>query len=214
MQKTPDMDRNIDWYFDFISPYAYFQHYRFITRHPDLSINYYPVLLGALLTRNNIKGPAEVVEKRRSTYRYCTWYAGRHGIPFRFTDIHPYYPVSVLRLALAAGADRESVARIFHYIWVEGKNPTGENLGELAGLLGIADYRSAIARQDVKDQLRQNTEQAFSLGVFGVPTAAVDGTLFWGNDATEMVMEFLDNRDLFADQAYTRLEEIPDGLAK
>lgn len=208
------MTRNIDWYFDFISPYSYFQHYLFVTRYPDLSIRYYPVLLGALLIQNNIKGPAEVPEKRRSTYRYCTWYAKRHDIPFRFPDLHPYRPVNVLRLALAAGVSQQSVTRIFDYIWVEGKSPTGKKLDELAGLLGIEDIQTAISRQEIKDQLRQNTEQAANLGIFGVPTIAVDGNLFWGNDETEMAMEFLDDRTLFMDHDYARLEHIPDGLAK
>lgn len=207
------MNRKIDWYFDFISPYSYFQHHHFITQHQELSIDYYPVLLGALLMRNNVRGPAEIPEKRRSTYRYCTWYAERHGIPFRFPDVHPYHPVNVLRLALAAGASRESVTRIFDYIWVKGKHPVGENLDELARSLGIENCRDAVSRQDVKDQLRRNTEHAAALGIFGVPTVVVNGNLFWGNDETEMVLEFLDNRNLFSDLAYKRLEDIPDGLA-
>ncbi len=43
----------------------------------------------------------------------------------------------------------------------------------------------------VKQALRAATDQAIARGVFGVPTVAVEGRLFWGVDALEMVAAFL-----------------------
>lgn len=208
------MRRSVDWYFDFISPFAYFQHLALVGDHPEIEIRYHPVLLGALFVRNDHKGPAEIPSKRTMTYRFCAWYAARHGIPLRFPDVHPYRPVNVLRLALAAGVNADTVSRIFEYIWVEGKSPDRpERLEELSARLGVDDCMSAIGNQDIKDQLRQNTERAIELGAFGVPTAVVDGKLFWGHDQTPMLIEYLDNRGLFESGEYKRLESIRDGLA-
>lgn len=68
----------IDWYFDFISPFAYLQFYALehhLSQRPDLKIHFKPVLFAALLKHNSHKGPAEIPSKRLATYRYCQWYA-------------------------------------------------------------------------------------------------------------------------------------------
>jgi 2-hydroxychromene-2-carboxylate isomerase len=41
--------------------------------------------------------------------------------------------------------------------------------------------------QDVKDELRKNTDLALARGVFGVPTIFVGERSFWGNDRLEFV---------------------------
>jgi 2-hydroxychromene-2-carboxylate isomerase len=40
----------------------------------------------------------------------------------------------------------------------------------------------ALSEQSVKDGLREVTDEALALGVFGVPTVVVGGELFWGDD--------------------------------
>jgi 2-hydroxychromene-2-carboxylate isomerase len=42
-----------------------------------------------------------------------------------------------------------------------------------------------IERQSIKDKLKQATQEAIDRGVTGVPTVAVDGELFWGDDRLE-----------------------------
>ncbi|MCY4050633.1 MAG: 2-hydroxychromene-2-carboxylate isomerase [Gammaproteobacteria bacterium] len=207
------MNKSIDWYFDFISPFAYFQHRDLINQHSDVKIRYYPVLLGALFLHNQHKGPAEIPAKRMITYRYCVWYAKQHQIPFKFPDVHPYRPINVLRMAIAAGVNAETVSKIFEFIWVKGKSPDqSEHLNELAACLGLIDYESAITKPEVKEELRKNTEQAVELGIFGVPTVSIDDHLFWGHDQTPLILEYLDNPDLFKNQDYLRIANIRDGL--
>ena len=209
------MSHSIDWYFDFISPFAYFQHHCLIHEYAEIEINYHPVLFGALLQENNHKGPADIPAKRIMTYRYCNWYAEQNNIPFRFPDVHPYRPVAVLRLVLAAGVDSASVKKTFDYIWIEGKSPFGdERLQELATVLGMSDPARAIADDAVKEQLRINTQRAIELGIFGVPTIVIDNQLFWGRDHTDMALDFLHNPALFQTDGYRRLESIPDGLRR
>ena len=41
---------------------------------------------------------------------------------------------------------------------------------------------AAVARADVKDELRAATERAHEMGTPGVPTVVVAGRLFWGDD--------------------------------
>src|SRR3954465_3377225 len=114
------MRASIDWYFDFVSPYSYIALHRL--RELPHAVNYKPVLFAGLLNHWGQKGPAEIPAKRRWTYRWCTWWAGSLGIPFRFPAEHPFNPLQHLRLALACGSRPEAVKRIFEAIWVRGGN--------------------------------------------------------------------------------------------
>jgi 2-hydroxychromene-2-carboxylate isomerase len=48
-----------------------------------------------------------------------------------------------------------------------------------------------LEEQEVKDQLRANTEEAVRRGVFGAPTFFVGEEMFWGNDRLPFVEEQL-----------------------
>ena len=109
-----------DWYFDFISPYAYLQLASFERLPPDLEVRLRPVLFAGLLGHWDNMGPAEIPAKRRQTYRYCHWLAGKRGVPFKAPPRHPFNPLAILRLALVLGAEREPVRRIFHHVWGAG----------------------------------------------------------------------------------------------
>ena len=209
-----EQSREIDWYFDFISPFVYLQHCRLTRDYPEIRINFYPVIFGALLQKYDHKGPAEIESKRLMTLRYCHWYAKKQGFDFRFPDTHPFRPVSTLRLALAANCEPAAIRRIFEFIWAAGHDPSEENnYPELAGQHGIDDAKAATQHPDVKSRLMENTRRAIDLGAFGVPTIVIGDKLFWGEDVTGMAMDFLDNPALFDAQEYQRLESIPNGLA-
>ncbi|MCH7479054.1 MAG: DsbA family protein, partial [SAR324 cluster bacterium] len=48
-------------------------------------------------------------------------------------------------------------------------------------------------QQSVKDALRENTEEAARLGVFGAPTYFMeDGRMFWGHDRVKLLDYFLE----------------------
>ena len=62
----------------------------------------------------------------------------------------------------------------------------------------LAQLRATLAPSrdpdgaEVKGELRANTDAALAQGVFGVPTMAVDGRLFWGFDALPMLRAWLE----------------------
>ena len=45
--------------------------------------------------------------------------------------------------------------------------------------------KQAVERQAIKDRLKEATNEAIERGVTGVPTVAVNGQLFWGDDRLE-----------------------------
>ena len=113
--------KSAEWYFDFISPFSYLQIEAF-DRLPDLKLTLRPVLFAGLLNHWGHKGPAEIPEKRRFTYRFVQWLAERQGVPMKFPPVHPFNPIKALRLAIVAGNDIASVQAIFRHIWREGKS--------------------------------------------------------------------------------------------
>src|SRR5436305_1355704 len=158
--------RTLDWYFDFISPYAYLQCARFPALPAGVALRPRPVLLSALLDQAGTRGPAEIPGKREFTYRQVLWLAQRNGVPLRFPAQHPFNPLSALRLAVALGASPEIVRRIFDFIWAEGRDPSDPTeFAALARALDVAAPEARIAEPAVKARLRGNTDDAIAAGL-------------------------------------------------
>lgn len=195
------------WYFDFISPYSYL-HWQKLKQLPQFAqIQTVPIAFGAVLHHLGNLGPAEIPAKRRFIYRQLLWTAQAEGTPLRFPPGHPFNPLSALRLCLAAGASMQAVDALFDWIWRDGN--AAEALREPGARLGIDDVATAIAEPAVKEQLRRNTEAAISAGVFGVPTLAIDGELFWGNDAHPLMAAVLADPGLLRQPEWQRLATLP-----
>lgn len=205
----------VDWYFDVISGFAYLQHERLGELPAGVAVAYRPVLFAGLLDHHGQMGPAEIPEKRRFTYRYWVWRAGRLGIPFRMPPVHPFNPLAALRLAIACGCTADAVAEIFRFIWRDGEDPQdAAALARLGARLGVDDVAAATAAPEVKARLRANTDEAAARGVFGVPTFVAGGELFWGADATDMLIDWLADPALLERPEMARVDAIPVGAAR
>ena len=205
------------WYFDFASPFAYLQFERFDTLPRSLAIDLKPIVLGAILAHLKTQGPAETPHKRIFTYRMAQFRAEQDGIAFRMPPVHPFHPIRVLRLAVALGATHDVVRTIFRFIWAEGRDVTdaqgGQDLCERLGL--PAD--DAIARAEApetKAALRTNTETAIAAGIFGVPTFAYEGELYWGDDATALFRHCLAHPEWLRSPDVARLQQVTIGVQR
>ena len=202
---------NIDWYFDFVSPYSYIALHRLKELPGGVACK--PVLFAGLLDHFGQKGPAEVPVKRQWTYRWCTWWAGELGIPFRFPAAHPFNPLQHLRLALACESGADAIERIFLSLWTTGADPSDPaRFADLCSELGVDPARLADA--PIKDRLRKNTEEAAERGVFGVPSFVVDREVFWGADSIEFLKAFLRDPAVVRNEEMRRLERLPVAAAR
>ena len=206
--------RQATWYFDYISPFAYLQFHRFKELPEDLNVVLKPVVFGALLQHHGQLGPAEIPSKRRFVYRFFKWQCDRRGLPFLLPS-HPFPPLPLSRLTIAAGSTQESIKAIFHGIYAEGRDPADAiTIGVLGARLGIKNPEQAIQSQAVKDALRDNTNEAISAGVFGVPTFVADQQLFWGDDALPMLLDYLEQPNLFETPEMKRISNMPMGVVR
>ena len=204
------MARHADWYYDVISPYAYLQFATFGRLPDDLEVQIKPVLFAGLLGAWDNLGPAEIPAKRRQTYRYCHWLAHKRGIPFKTPPRHPFNPLALLRLAVALDGEPAAVGAIFHHIWGAGNDgQDADSLTALARMLGVDDWRARVNDPAIKQQLRANTDEAVARGVFGVPTFVIDSEIFWGDDVTDMMLDYLGDPELFRRGELERVGELP-----
>jgi len=201
------------WYFDFISPYSYLQ----FEAYPELvqTAELRPVLFAGLLNHWGGKGPAEIPAKRLQTYRFTYWQAGQHGITMNYPPAHPFNSIPVLRLAVALDNDYDAIRTVFEFIWKEGRSVADE-WPALVGKLGltVAAADAMIAAQRVKDALAANGRQAIDRGVYGVPTFDTGKELFWGLDATDMLLDYLEDPGVFDDPEMQRVANLPVGAAR
>ena len=204
-----------DWYFDFVSPFAYLHCEQLPALEKNLRIRYRPVLFAALLQANGHKGPAEIASKRRFTYRFVVWQARKLGLPIKFPAVHPFNPLPLLRLAIAADCAPDAVRRIFRFVWRDGRmGDLPIEWAELAAELELPDPLARIASPEVKDALRRNTDEAIARGVFGVPTLAIGDELFWGADASAMALDYVAGGCRFDDPEIERVSALPVGVER
>lgn len=204
--------KTIDWYYDYISPFAYLAS-ETLGRLPDgVELQPRPVLFGAILQHWHTLGPAEIAPMRRFTFRYVAWLAGRRGIALTPPPEHPFNPLRLLRLDIALGSELATTQRLFRFVWADGSSAdNAEHWRTLLDELGVEDAESLIAAPRVKDELRRNTEQAIERGLFGVPSFVVDDEIFWGFDGMDFLLDYLQDPGLLQSGAIAAADAMPEG---
>jgi 2-hydroxychromene-2-carboxylate isomerase len=195
--------RTVDFYFDYISGYAYFGWLRIqdVCASRGVTLRIHPVLFAGLLNHWGTVGPAEVPPRRAWVYRDGFRHAALHGIKLACPKFHPYNPLPALRMSLAevAAADQPRVVQaIFRAGWTDGidlGSPT-----ELVAALDAAGLDGRVILENsesslAKEALKRETQEAIGRGVFGVPTMICGEELFWGSDRIDHLELHLDGKD-------------------
>ncbi len=210
----------LTFWFDVVSPYAWLAFDRLPQALAGCSyvVDYRPVLFAGLLKAWGQKGPAEIGPKRAWTYRQVAWQAHTQGTVLQLPRPHPFNPLALQRLALAsceAGGtpNRRVVELLFRHVWCrEGADPNEP--AALAALTEAIAPRRDPAGDEVKAELRAHTEAALAQQVFGVPTIACEGRLFWGQDALPMLRAALQHDPWFDGPAWDEAGAQPAGVQR
>jgi 2-hydroxychromene-2-carboxylate isomerase len=164
------------------------------------------------------KGPAEIEPKRAWTYRQVAWLAHQQGTPLQLPRPHPFNPLALQRLAVAAAPaggtpSRRTVELLFRHVWCrDGADPNDP--AALAALAAAVAPLRDPAADTVKTELRTRTEAAVALGLFGVPTLVADGRHFFGLDALPMLRAALAGDAWFDTPAWVDGGNQPPGLQR
>lgn len=177
------------FYFDLGSPFAYLAAERLHQVLPE-SPAWQPVSLGALfkLTGRSSWALGEP-DRRQAGMAEVERRARIYGLPsMRWPDPWPsnyLYAMRAATYAFQAGRGRQFTLEAFRHSFAGGHDlALPANVLQAAEQAGL-DPRAvgeATGSSDIKLALREATDAAHSIGVFGVPTIAIEGELFWGDD--------------------------------
>lgn len=196
--------RRVTFFYDFASPFAYLASTQIegLAARCGAVVDWVPILLGGLF--RSIGTPMVPIasypeSKRRHSMEDMARWAVHYGEPFHFPSRFPMSTVTALRLALLAG---ERIAPLSHALfqayWTGDEDLEDPAVLEKA-LVSVGLPKSLLARvgeSAIKERLRQNTEEAERLGVFGVPSFRVaqhhgPPQLFFGQDRLHFVEKAL-----------------------
>jgi 2-hydroxychromene-2-carboxylate isomerase len=177
------------FYFGAMSPYSWLAAERIGGVIPGA--RWQPLFLGGLFKANG-RHSWGLDEGREGQMHECERRAAAYGLgsmswpdPWPTNDLYvargmtfaasrgelPRYALAAMRAAFLRGTDIGSP---------EVAVQVGSEIG-----IEARELEAALADPGVKDELRAATDAAFALGVLGVPTVAVAGELFWGDDRLE-----------------------------
>ena len=176
-----------DFFFDLGSPYSYLASTQLegIEKRTGAHPRLLPITLGGLrkATGHQMPPPQQLKYMSEDTARWAKQYGVKMQIPSAF----PVSTIKALRAVIAAqraGKGEQAMRALFHTYWGEGKDISQpEVIEEAVG----KELAAQIEAQEIKDELRRNTDLALARGVFGVPTIFVGERSFWGNDRLHFV---------------------------
>jgi 2-hydroxychromene-2-carboxylate isomerase len=181
------------FFYELNSPYAYLAAER-VDEVLPAPVRWQPIVFGAVLRErgrtpwsmhpdSRIEGIAEVERRARE-----------RGLPaLVWLDTWPVESYSVLPLRAVVWADergrgKELALALFRAMFVAGRPLADiDTVADAARECGLDadELRDAVQDQRIKDRLRAATDEALALGIYGVPTVAAAGELFWGDDRLE-----------------------------
>lgn len=178
------------FYFDLGSPFAWLAAERVHEILPSPPL-WQPVLLGALFKRFGRDSWARTAERATGIAEVERRAAERDLPPLRWPDPFPTNTLLAMRAATFAAQTGRAAAfslAAFRQAFCAGRDladPEWVLMAGAAAELHPRALQAAVARQQVKDELRRATGEAGDLGVRGVPTVRVGDDLFWGDDQLE-----------------------------
>ena len=182
----------IDYYFSPVSPWTYLGHARVaeIARSNGASINAKPVDYGVIFPVSGGQ-PQGKRAPQRQAYRLAELARWRDHLGLPLTIQPKYFPVDgsqAAYLVAAAGDDKRMAVAgdVLAAVWVR-----EENIADLKTLSAIAARHGISGIEPIletgKAIYAANTEEALARNVFGAPTYAYDGELFWGQDRLDFL---------------------------
>jgi len=195
------MNRLIEFYFDFSSPYSYigYKEIKQLEKKNSFKIKYMPIFLGGLHNSAGITPAAFISLKSKYMLEDTKLISKKKNIKFIFNSYFPINTVNFMRGVIIAEKDNFQkiyVEKIFNAIWKDGLNmndPIVINKVHKNMDLNPEIFLAKATEQKIKDKLRKLTDDALKKGIFGAPTFLVNKKIFWGQDRLSYAIDEIKN---------------------
>ncbi len=196
------MDRIVDFYFDFSSPYGYFSSEMMddFAQRCDCRINWRPYVMGAVMKVTGRQPLVQIPMINDYSARDLARVARFHDIEFNIPSLFPVSSVTANRtfywVRERYGDDPASrlAKAIFRAYFID-----DVNIAEASAMIEIATQcgydgkkvTAALQNEDIKVKVREETDKAIARHVFGSPFFIVDDEPFWGHDRLNHVESWI-----------------------
>lgn len=209
------MTAELDFYFDFSSPYGYFASTAIEQLAADLhrKVRWRPILLGPMFKAMG-SGPLVEIPLKGAYSRHDIARSARlAGIPYQEPATFPIGAVAASRATLFLQKQDPLLAADFVKRAYRAYFAEGQDITQLDVLVSLANQAGAdgsllaqgIATDEIKNQLKDEVSAAMARGVFGSPYIIVDDEPFWGFDRFEHIRKWMAERD-------SRRGQTPNGV--
>ena len=189
------MNKSIDFYFDFISPYSYLAYKKIKNiKQKKINFNYKPILVGGLHKLQNITAPAFIKPKLNHVISDCDLIAKKNKINFIWNSKFPINSLNIMRGFLFAKDESKNLYLniMFDAYWKNNLDTSNEKI--LKTLLekckiNSNNFFNGIKNPEIKDELKSLTQEAHNKEIFGAPTFVVNNKIFWGQDRLEFALD-------------------------
>jgi 2-hydroxychromene-2-carboxylate isomerase len=195
-------DQVLDFWFDFASTYSYPAAMRIgaLAATSGVKVRFRPFLLGPIFKAQGWSSSPFNIYPAKGHYMWRDLERLCHdlSLPLRRPDLFPQNGLLPTRVALVGLSDDwgEHFCRaVFGAEFAEGRRiddvaTVTDILQNLA--LDIKTILATARSEEIKTRLREQTQAARDIGIFGAPTFVTpDGELFWGNDRLERAVSWL-----------------------
>ena len=189
----------LEFWFEFGSTYSYPAAARIesLAAERGVTLSWRAFLLGPIFREQGWNDspfnlyPAKGRYMWRDLQRVCD----AQGIPFRRPSVFPRNGLLAARVACRfaeASWLPEFVRAVYTANFADDRDISDPEVVK-ACLAELGEDPARVLEQaesaDAKSRLREQTERAVTLGIFGAPSFVVAGELFWGNDRLEQAVE-------------------------
>lgn len=191
----------LQFWFEYASTYSYPAVMRIdkAAAARGVAIEWRPFLLGPLFhAQQGLKdSPFNAVPVKGSyMWRDMERVCEKHGLPFRRPGRFPQNGLMAARITLSLPQEARGnfVKAVFQANFVHDRDISDPQILHAAARragLDPLEVLAAMTSEPVKQQLKDETQRAADLGIFGAPSFVTeDGELFWGNDRIEDALDW------------------------
>ncbi len=200
--KVAAVKNPIDFYFDFVSPYAYIasEWVEALAARHARTVRWHAVLLGATFAAAGLQSPVTHPLKREYSLRDIQRSARFEGVPYVMPE---KFLVNSLLAARVFWWLNDNVGAPAATAWaragLRARFTRGVAIDDPAALKALAAQsgfdadaaEAAWGEPQWKARLKLANDEAIAAGVFGAPFFLVDGEPFWGNDRKPQIERWL-----------------------